>query len=131
MLKTWHSLSRSSNASRVPGRRTPSSPTTFGGLATEPKAMKSPPIVSVWAGLRECSWNVDGHVAMRSTTIAGSKRRRSPSAVAPAATSSSRASASRKFMPISARIRNDASWIDSSSSAETTSVGRTRRRGWR
>ena len=81
-------------------------------------------MVSVWAGFHECSWNVDGHVRIVSTTMSGSKRTRSPSTLAPAAASRSRDPASRKFIPISARIRSDASWIDSSSSAETTSVGR-------
>ena len=33
-------------------------------------------------------------------------------------------SGSRKFMPISARMRSDALWIASSSSADTTAVGR-------
>ena len=37
----------------------------FGGLPTDPKAMWSPPIVSVWSGFHECSWNSDGQVRMR------------------------------------------------------------------
>ena len=44
-------------------------------------------MVSVWAGFQACSWNSDGHVVMRSMTIAGSKRTRSPSTSAPASAS--------------------------------------------
>ena len=37
----------------------------MGGLPTDPKATASPPMVSVWAGFHECSWNADGQVRMR------------------------------------------------------------------
>ena len=37
---------------------------------------ESPPMCREWAGFHECSWNSLGHVATRSSTIAGSKRTR-------------------------------------------------------
>ena len=63
---------------------------------------------------------------MSSVTMSGSNRTRSePSVVwAPAARRTSRASASRKSMPISDRTRSEPMWMASSSSADTTSVGR-------
>ena len=103
-----------------------------GALATEPKAMWGPPISNVWAGFRAWSLKVAGAVVIRSSTMSGSNRTLgpSPSTVAPAACSSRRASASRKSIPMSRRMRSEARWMESSSSSETTSVGRRRIVGW-
>ena len=75
-----------------------------------------------WAGFRAWSVNVDGRgldrlgdhggVEADALGVRSTVWRRPPAAA-------SRASASRKSMPISARTRSDAWWIDSSSSAES------------
>ena len=97
----------------------------MGALATDPNAIQSPPISRWCSGFRAWSVNDAGAVLIRSVTMSRSKRTRSVpgSTRAPAAASRSRASSSRKSMPISSRTWSEASWIDSSSSAETTSVG--------
>ena len=66
-------------------------------------------------------------MAISSSIIAGSKRTRSPSTLAPAFFSMSRACGSVKSMPISESTFSEARWIDSSSSAETISIGGNRR----
>ena len=52
---------------------------TLGALATEPKAMAGPPMARLWSGFRAWRRNVDGAVAIRSSTMSGSKRTRGPS----------------------------------------------------
>ncbi len=97
----------------------------MGALATDPNEIQSPPISRSCAGFVACSVNDEGAVLISSSTMSRSKRTRSlpGSTRAPAAASNARASGSRKSMPSSSSTRRDARWIDSSSSAETTSVG--------
>ncbi len=83
--------------------------------------MLSPPIGTVRSGLR--AWSVK-RAGASATRLANSSRgilTRCPSTAAPASRHMRAASSSRKSMPISSRMRIEASWIISTPSAFSTS----------
>ncbi len=123
--QSWMSLTRSCTSARVPGRRPRSRSLTKAVPLVETKTVRLPPIWTEWAGLRARRVNSLGALA----TISSSRPRSIQtcwaawSTFAPACSQIERASSSRKSMPISSRMRIEASWISSSCSALSNSVG--------
>ena len=88
----------------VASRRTSPSRTN-GQPYTELNTMWSPPMCTLWAGLRACTSNSRGALATCSSTNSGSSFTTSPSTCWPALANSSTASGLANWMPISETIR--------------------------
>ena len=88
----------------VASRRTSPSRTN-GQPYTALNTMWSPPMCTLWAGLRACTSNSRGAFATCSSTKSGSSFTTSPSTCWPALANSSTASGLANWMPISETIR--------------------------
>src|SRR6202022_3420564 len=82
-----------------------------------------PPMVTVFFGLRDCTWKVAGSLLVCSSMKAASKRTRFSSMRSPALRNRSMARGWRKSTPISWRICMACSWICWTCSSERMSVG--------
>ena len=107
------------------GSKTVMKGVTFGYLPQDGLSLSGRSVfaecMTVFAGLRAWTWNVDGALPTCSITNPRSKRTRSSSTLMPASPKSSRARSWRKSMPISSRIVIACSWITSTSSPERMS----------
>ena len=97
----------------------------MGALLTRVLTTYRPPKVTVCTSFRACCRNMAGALVMASSTMAGSKRTTpvSWSTSAPALARMPRASGHMNSIPICSRIVSDAWWMDSTSSALSSSMG--------